>query len=113
MVMGVLPVLVIIDIINVFSVTFGKPENHSPVGSNGHCPESFHLAFERMQPKTGHVHMGHGWSSVKRSQNIAQLGDMLLVYAARVVMLKKPSQALVANAPYHHDNVMRHVADVK
>jgi hypothetical protein len=37
---------------------------------------------------------------VKCRQNIPQLAGMFRVYAAWVVMLKKPFQPLVANCPY-------------
>jgi hypothetical protein len=45
--------------------------------------------------------MGNGSGGVKRCQNIAQLTNMFRVYAARVVVLKKPFQSAVADCPYH------------
>jgi hypothetical protein len=45
--------------------------------------------------------MGNGWGGMKRCQNIPQLANMAGVYAARVVLLKKPFQSLVADCPYH------------
>ena len=57
--------------------------------------------------------MGKRSGSVKRCQNIPQLANMLRVYAARVVLFKKPFQSLVADCPYHPDAGMRHVAHVK
>jgi hypothetical protein len=91
---------VVIDIINILRVAV-KAENHLPVGPNGHGSKTFHLAFERMQPEPRHVHMGNGWGGMKRCQNIPQLANMVGVYAARVVLLKKPFQSLVADCPYH------------
>jgi hypothetical protein len=38
---------------------------------------------------------------VKRRQNIPQLANVFRVYAARVVLLEKPLQSLVADCPYH------------
>jgi hypothetical protein len=90
----------VIDIINVLR-TVVKAENHPSVRPNGHGPNTIHLAFERMQPEPRHVHMGDGWGGMKRCQNISQLADMVGVYAARVVLLKKPFQSLVADCPYH------------
>jgi hypothetical protein len=45
--------------------------------------------------------MGNGWGSVQRRQNVSQLPDVFRVYAARVVLFKKPLQPLMANGPYH------------
>jgi hypothetical protein len=45
--------------------------------------------------------MGNGGSGVKRRQNISRLAGMFRVYAARVVLFKKPFQSLVENCPYH------------
>jgi hypothetical protein len=91
---------VVIDRINVLCVAV-KAENHPPVGPNGHGPKTSHLAFERMQPESRQIHMGNGWGGMKRCQNIPQLAHMFRVYAARVVLLKKPFQSLVADCPYH------------
>jgi hypothetical protein len=44
--------------------------------------------------------MGNGWGGMKRCQNISQLGNMVGVYAARVVLLKEPFQPLVADCLY-------------
>jgi hypothetical protein len=45
--------------------------------------------------------MGNGGGGVKRRQNILQLANMFRVYAARVVLLKKLFQSLVADCPYY------------
>jgi len=98
--MGGSPCLVVIDIINVLRAAV-EAEDNPPVGTNGHGSKILHLAFERMQPEPRHVHMGNGWGGMKRCQNIPQLADMVGVYAARVVLLKKPFQSLVADCPYY------------
>jgi hypothetical protein len=110
--MGRSPSLVVIDIINVLGVALGKTENHPPVSPNGHGPKTFHLAFERMQPKPRQVHMGNGRRGMERSQNIPQLGDVFPVYAARVVLFKKPFQSLVSVSTGSFRNVMCHVSHV-
>jgi hypothetical protein len=103
---------VVIDIIYVLRVTV-KAENHPPVGPDSYGPKTFHRSFERMQPEPRHVHMGNGWGSVKRRQNITQLADVFRVYAARVVLFKKPFQSLVADCPESSRTVTCHVAHVK
>jgi hypothetical protein len=91
---------VVIDIIYVLHVTV-KAEHYPPVGPDSYGPKTFHRAFERMQPEPRQIHVDGGLSSVKRRQNIPQLGDVFRVYAARVVLLKKPFQSLVADGPNH------------
>jgi hypothetical protein len=54
-----------------------------------------------MQPEPRQIHVVNGSSGVKRCQNIPQLANMFRVYAARVVLFKKPLQSLVADCPYH------------
>jgi hypothetical protein len=46
---------------------------------------------------------------MKGRQNIPQRVGVFRIYAARVVLFKKPLQPLVADCPYH---VTRHVAHV-
>ena len=58
----------VIDIINVLGVALDETENDPPVSPNGHGPKTLHLAFELVQPKTRHVHMGNSWGGVKRCQ---------------------------------------------
>jgi hypothetical protein len=45
--------------------------------------------------------MGNGRGCVKRRQNIPQLADMFRVYAARVVLFKKPFQSPMADLSLH------------
>jgi hypothetical protein len=93
---------VVIDIINILRAVV-KAKSHAPVGSDCYGPEAFHLASERMQPETRQVQMGNSWGSVKRRENIPQLGDMFRVYATRVVQFEKPFQSLVSDCPYHSE----------
>ena len=87
----------VIDIINILRVAV-KAENHSPVGVNCNGPKAFIRAFERMQPEPRQIHVRNALGGVKRCQNIPQLANMFRVYAARVVLFRKPFQSLVAVA---------------
>jgi hypothetical protein len=91
---------VVIDIINVLRVVV-KAENHPPVGAYCNRPKASRRAFERMQPESRQIHVVNVSSGVKRCQNIPRLANMFRVYAARVVLFKKPFQSLVADCPYH------------
>ncbi len=102
---------VVIDIINVRRAII-KTENHPPVGPDSYGPKAFPLTFERVQPETRQVHMNNGRGGMQRGENITQFVGMFPVYPARVTVLKKPFQSLVANCPYHRGTVTRHVSDV-
>jgi hypothetical protein len=94
------PCLVVIDIINVCRAII-EAENHPPVGPDGNGPNPFHPTFERMQPEPRQIHVGNRGSSMKRCQNIPQLGSMFRVDAAGVVLFKKPFQPSMADTLYH------------
>lgn len=91
---------VVIDIIYVRRAII-KTENNAPVCPNGYGPRTFHLAFERMQPKPRQIHVRNRRGGMKRRQNIPQLPGMFRVYAAWVVLFKQPFQSLVADCLYH------------
>src|ERR1035441_6104202 len=61
---------VVIHIVNVKRVGVGKAENPPPVCSNRDRPKPLELAFERMQPKAWHIHIGHATGSVEPRENI-------------------------------------------
>jgi len=88
---------VVIDIINVLRAAV-KAKNHPPVGAYCNGPEAFRRAFERMQSEPRQIQVGDGSGGVKRRQNIPKLADVFRVYAARVVLFRKPFQSLVAVA---------------
>ena len=87
---------VVIDIINVLRAAV-KTENHSAVGPDRHGPEALERAPKRIQPEPRQIHVGDGWGSVKRCQDISRLTSMVRIYSARIGPLKKPFQPLVAN----------------
>jgi hypothetical protein len=90
----------VIDRINVLRAAV-KAENHPPVGAYCNRPKALRRAFERMQSEPRQIHVVNGSSGVKRCQNVSQLPNVFRVYAARVILFKKPLQSLVADCPYH------------
>jgi hypothetical protein len=91
---------VVVHIINVECITVGETENDPPVCSNRYRPKTFVLAFERMQTKTGHIHVGHSVGRVESRENITYLNNVFDNNAARVVVLVKAFQSFVAYRPY-------------
>jgi hypothetical protein len=61
----------------------GKAENRSRVCANRYRPRTFLSTFERVQPETRHVHIGHAWNSVEPRENIAELVSVFGDDAAR------------------------------
>lgn len=66
---------------------FDKAEDYPPIGSHCDRPETLRLAFERMKPKTRHIHIGNRSSGIKSRQNVSQLHRMFSHHATRVVFL--------------------------
>ena len=79
----------VIHVIDVKGVGVDKAETHPPVCTNRYRPKTFELAFERMQPETGHIHIGHRAGRVQPRENIAELNDVFGENAARVVVFVK------------------------
>jgi hypothetical protein len=102
---------VVVNIINILRVTV-KTENYPPVGSNGHRPKAFQLAFEPMQPKPRHVHVFNGRRCVKRSQNIPQLVNVFRVKRRLRRRFQKTVSALYAGTCLSSGAVTCHVANV-
>ena len=86
----------VIDIIHVLHVVV-RAKDHLLVCANRYRPKTFELAFERMQPETGHIHIGHGAGCVELRENIAQFDGVFGYHAARVVVFMKAFQSFVAN----------------
>jgi hypothetical protein len=63
----------VVQIIDVECVAVRKVEDHSPIGAYRYRPKAFELAFERMQPETRHIHIGHCAGRAEPRENIAQL----------------------------------------
>jgi hypothetical protein len=54
-----------------------------------------------MKPETRQIHVGNRASSIKPRENVTQLLRVFPVHAARVVLLVKAFQPLVAYRPDH------------
>jgi len=64
-------------------------------------PKTFEPAFERVQPETGHIHVGHDAGRIEPRENIAKLNGMFGKNTPRVVIFMKALQPLVAYRPNH------------
>ena len=86
----------VVDIINIKRVRVDKTENYTPVCSNRYRPKAAEPAFQRMEPKTGNIHVGYVPECIEPRQNIAQLFNMLCQSAPRFFVFVKSFQPLVA-----------------
>ena len=86
----------VIDVVNIQCVAVNKAEDYAPVGANGHSPKTFPSAFERMKPEPRHIQIRDRVSGFQPGEDVAQLHRMLGCYAARIVVLVKALQTLVA-----------------
>jgi hypothetical protein len=91
----------VVQIVNVEYVTVGKEEDYSPVCADRYRPKSFPLAFKRMQPEAGQIHIGCGVRRVKAYKNVTQLNDVLSDHSARVGVFIKSLQSSVADRTDH------------
>src|SRR5579863_2630884 len=85
--------LVAVDQFNVKSVRSFKTKNDAPVGSHGHGPEPFQVAFERVQTITGKVEFLRRSCIVKYGQYFLNRIHQISAYPAPVVTFKEPFQA--------------------
>ena len=81
----------IVEIIHIVSIAFHKAENHSPVSPHSYRPEALELAFKRMEPEPGQVHIRNVCRYIEPHQNIAQFFGVLAYDAALVVIFIKAS----------------------
>ena len=87
----------IVDIVHVQRVAFGKAKNNSPVGSNSNGPKAFQLTLQGVKAEAGQVHIRRRSGCIETRKNVAQLFRVLADYPARVVVFIQTSQAFVAD----------------
>jgi hypothetical protein len=90
---------VVVRVIDVKGIGGNKAENHPPVRAHRYRPKPRELAFERMQPETRHIHIGHDAGGVEPRENVSERAGVLRENAARVVVFIKTFQPLVSYRP--------------
>ena len=69
----------IVSQINVLDVAPLKAEGHTPIGPDGHAPQTFKVALERMKPKAGQIHVVRLTGTVKNREDIFNFLDAISV----------------------------------
>lgn len=67
----------VVDQINVASVSFLKAENHAPVRPDSHTPKTFQVALERVEPETGEIHIVGLSGTAEDSEDIFDFLDVI------------------------------------
>jgi predicted secreted protein len=94
---------VVVDQFNVTSVRSFKTKNDAPVGSHGHGPKPFQVAFKRMQTITGKIELLRSSCIIKYGQYFLNRIRQIRAYPAAVVTFKEPFQAAMLDAPNHQN----------
>ena len=66
----------IIQIVSIYGVSILKPKCHPPIARHEDRVMTFHVAFERMQPKAGKSHSFRTVTSVQCGQNTPEFYNM-------------------------------------
>jgi hypothetical protein len=103
----------IIGVIDVKNILAFKAQSHTPIRADSHGPVPLQLTFERMQFESRQVHVRDRAGRIKSNQDVSELHAVFGQYAARVIVIKKAIEPLVAEALDHLRIVMRYVTDVK
>ncbi len=93
--------LVVIGQINVPGVSLFDAKGYAPIRGYSYAPETFSVAFERMQPKPREVQIARHPGPVQHGQDIPQFLELILPNSFLVVPLEKPLQALVPETLDH------------
>ena len=67
----------VVDVVDIERVAFGKAENDPPVGTDGDGPKTLKRTLKGMKSKAGEVHIRDAGRSVETNENIAQPLGML------------------------------------
>ena len=67
----------VVDIIDIKGVRFGKTEDDPPICANSDRPQARQFAFERVQAEAGDIHIDRDASCLQPCENITQLLDVL------------------------------------
>ena len=86
----------VIQIIDIDGVAALKTEDYSPVCPYSDSPKTSQLLGKRVQPESRDVHIRNRTCCIQTGKDIAQFLHVLRQYAARIIVLIKTLQSLVA-----------------
>jgi hypothetical protein len=104
---------VIIDVIETQRIAFREAENHAPIGTNGYGPKASEVAFKRMEPEAGKIHICDCTGSIKSGENVRSFGACSAITPRGSSLLVKAFQSLVADSTESDLVVMRYVTQVE
>ena len=87
-----------VDIDGIFAI---EGKSKPKVAGHGHCPTSFLIAPERMQPPARNVHVFCAGRSIQTVQHSIDPRTMLVRNSARSAIGEEPGKALMAKDANH------------
>ena len=97
--------LVVILIAHLGNILTNELEGHSPVTAYRHGPGSATGSGERMQIQPWQGHITRIYSNFESRQYVLETLDMILLDTRRVILRVQAFEPLVADLPYHGNNV--------
>jgi len=91
----------VIDKIDVESLSVFKAKNDPPIGADSYRVKTFQLSLQRMQPKRWDVHPFNFLRGMEGGQNKRNARQHVLGHFAAVVILEETPQSFVLEAFYH------------
>ena len=91
----------IVDEIDIDSVTVLEPKDHAPVSTDRHTPEALQVASKRMKTKARGNHILGGLSGVETGQDTFDFVHKGGRYSPPVTVLEKTPQSAVPKADNH------------
>ena len=91
----------IVDELHVAGGAVREAEDDAPIGPHRDAPEALAVAFQRMQPEAGKIHVLHGSSRLQSRQDVLDLLDLLRCQPAAVARFVESLQPAVLETADH------------
>jgi hypothetical protein len=94
-------VSVVVHIINLQRIAFFEAESDPPIPRHPDSPMSLENALQRMEERTGKIHISGIHSRAQKVQDIDELSGMGWLYASAIAGFEQQPQSLVPETPDH------------
>ena len=91
----------IVDELHVAGGAVREAEDDAPIGPHRDAPAALAVAFQRMQPEAGKIHVLHGSSRLQSRQDVLDLLDLLRCQPAAVARFVESLQPAVLETADH------------
>jgi hypothetical protein len=91
----------VVDQIDIGGFIFREPKDDPPIGSNSDAPKAIKLAPERVKSEARKINVLGPPRLVESGQNARNLGDMLRVQFAAIIILVEAPQSTMPKTSDH------------